>query len=81
MINIEIDYKSKEIGLCLSKDFYSVDAVKQAIEDFKGICDSSLSNKKDILISLKLKTDEDINIVGYEFCNYVLALMKNEAIV
>ena len=81
MDNMKIDYKLKKVDVILNKEFYSIDAIKKAINDFKDACDASLSNKKDILVSLRVKTNDDIDKIGYEFCNYVLALMKNEGIV
>ena len=79
MNSIQIDPKNKKVEISLNKNFYSIDAVKKAISDFKKVGNFSVSNKKSIIVSLKLKNSSDIENIGYEFCNYVLALMKNEA--
>ena len=81
MNNIKVDDKLKKVEIKLNKQFYTIEAVKKAVEEFKEICKISLSDKKDILVSLRLDTKEDVRIIGYEFCNYVLALMKSEALV
>ena len=81
MNNIKINKKSKKVDISLNKKFYSIKAVKQASQDFKDICNCTIPKNKNIEISLKLKEDLDINTIGYEFCNYVLALMKNETLV
>jgi hypothetical protein len=59
--------------LKLNKNIYSEKAIKQTIEDFKGICNCKLnecSNFFEIAIESKEKNADK------EFANYVLALMK-----
>jgi len=80
-MNININTKSRRVDIRLNKNFYSINAVRKASNDFKNVCDCSILNKKDILISLRIKNHNDVNKIGYEFCNYVLGLMKNEALV
>jgi adenosine/AMP kinase len=81
MKNIKIDKQKNKIEILLNKEFYSVDVVKQTIKDFSEVCDCNLDTKNNIKIVLSLKNNKDIEIMGYEFCNYVIGLMKNEAIV
>jgi len=79
--NIKIDYKLKKVEINLSKEIYSVDVIKRAIEDFSGVCKGSINEGNYILVLLELKDEEGLDIIGYEFCNYVIGLMKNEALV
>jgi len=78
---ISIDKTKKRVIVNLNKEFYNVDSVKKAAEDFKDTSDISVSDKEAIIIIMKLKDSSYLNNIGYEFCNYVLALMKNEALV
>ena len=78
---INVDNETKRVEIILNKSFYCVEAVKKAVEDFKEIGNFSVSCDDGILISIKLKNEEGIENIGYEFCNYVLALMKNEGLV
>jgi hypothetical protein len=80
-MSISVDQNKNRINISLNKSFYAVDAVKKAAEDFKEIGDFSVHDKKNILVSIKVKDASQVEILGYEFCNYVLALMKNEALV
>ncbi|MBS3098262.1 HxsD-like protein [Candidatus Woesearchaeota archaeon] len=74
--------RKNEVILVLSSDFYNIDSIKEAINDFKGVCNANLSkNKKSIMISLKPKDRSLFNNLGYEFCNYTLALMKNKSLI
>lgn len=80
MNHIKVNKKEKKVDIVLNKNFYCIEAVKESIEDFKEICDSSVSDEEDIKVSLKPKEDLDIDTLGYEFSNYVLGLMKNKII-
>ncbi|MBW2977579.1 HxsD-like protein [Candidatus Woesearchaeota archaeon] len=68
--------------LVLKKNFYDLNAVKEALNDFKKVCEGKIINKKDnIEIFLKAKNKNFENNLSNEFCNYVLGLMKNRALV
>ena len=63
----------------LSNKIYSIDAVRQAAEDFKEICDCRIVNDKiEIELILKAEIEEPMED---EFCNYVLGLMKNKEMI
>jgi len=64
------------VKISLSKDFYSASSVKQALKDYKEICTGDLTSKDRLEIELKPKSE--INNLAEEFCNYVLALEKND---
>ena len=81
MNNVRINQTLKKVDIKLNRNFYSSEAIRAAIDDFKNFGKFSISNKNSILVSLKVKDKESINNIGYEFCNYVLALMKNKALV
>ena len=71
-MSISVDQNKNRINISLNKSFYAVDAVKKAAEDFKEIGDFSVHDKKNILVSIKVKDASQVEILGYEFCNYVL---------
>jgi hypothetical protein len=79
--NIKINSKLKRVEINLAKEIYSVEMVKCAVEDFKGVCKGSLKEGDNIFVLLELDDKEGLKKIGYEFCNYVLGLMKNEALV
>ena len=71
--------EKKRIRFILSNKIYSIDAVKQAEEDFSEICDCRIINDK-IEVELIPKTEIGAPLEE-EFCNYVLGLMKNKEMV
>ena len=77
MNNIAIDKKGEKIDMILNKDFYYLDVIKEGIEDFKEVCDSSILDENGINISLNPKKGIDLDTLGYEFSNYLLSLMKD----
>ena len=76
-----IEIEENKIKIELNKKFYDLDAVKESLKDFNKVCNGTIANKKVIEITLKPKDKSLTNILGYEFCNYVLGLMKNKTIV
>jgi hypothetical protein len=68
------------MSINFNKDFYSLEAIKKAIQDYKGLADFDIEvGKKNIKINLKNIDPESKDIIKEEFCNYVLGLMKNNA--
>lgn len=68
----------KNIVINFNKSFYTIDAIKKAIQGYKGIADFNIiSNKKENKVELKNVDPESKDIIKQEFCNYVLGLMKN----
>ena len=62
----------------LDKKFYDLNAIKEALEDFKEVCEGKILNDT---IEVQLNPKGDINNLDGEFCNYVLGLMKNNMLV
>jgi len=77
---ISFDKNRKKVIVTMNKDFYNLDSVKKAAEAFKDAADISVSVKDKIIVSI-MPDENMIDIIGYEFCNYVLSLMKNEGLV
>jgi len=76
------DIEKNEIYISLNKEFYNIQAIKEAIIDFEEICDGELNEDiKNYTLILKLKEQNDLCNIGYEFCNYVLGLIKNEYLI
>ena len=63
-----------------SKEFYNLESIKNAINDYKEIADIKLSDEdKSIKININSKDEEFSNeILRLEFRNYVLGLMENK---
>lgn len=73
--------RNQNADLILNSDFYDETAVRTALDDFKGMLTGSVSkNGKSIIIKFS-KVEGDREKVKNEFCNYILALMKNIGLV
>jgi hypothetical protein len=61
-------------------DFYNLNTINQAIKDFKEISEIKTEIKnKHIIIKIKTKKEElSSEELLNEFCNYLIALKKNE---
>ena len=62
----------------LNSKFYNLGAVKEALRDFREVCQGKILDNS---IELELIPKEDIKNLKDEFCNYVLGLMKNKMLV
>jgi len=71
----KIKISKNEVLVNFNTQFYNEESIKQAVVDFKGICDAE---EKDKGILLKPKKNKDLDLLGYEFYNHVLGLMKNQ---
>jgi hypothetical protein len=74
MKKIRINQKKNEVLLAFNDKFYSQESIDKTITDFKDIC-HIIKTKEGIL--LKPKEKLDINVLGYEFYNYTLGMIKN----
>jgi len=63
-----------QVILNFNKQFYSDDAIEMAIRDFSEICEVDETDKG---LCLTPKEKTEINLIGLEFYNYVLGVMKN----
>ena len=81
MKNIIVNRKDKVVKISINPMFYSKEHVKQACKDYEEICSTKmLTFKKKIQIILKPKKSVDLDILGFEFMNYLLSLSKIEGI-
>ncbi len=79
MIDTQIKCSST---LVLKKDFYSVDAINEALGFFKEICYLELKeDNKTVFLSFSSEEDLDLDLLKHEFSNYILGLMKNKSLV
>lgn len=74
MEKIVVDSKRNQVKLLFNPSFYQTQFIDKAIEDFSEICHME---KVDDVLLLEPKVDIDIELLGYEFYNYVLCLIKN----
>jgi len=74
--------QKKANKIILKKSFYDLNSVKEALKDFKKVCESNVIIKKNsIEVILKPNKIYLENNLTNEFCNYVLGLMKNKSLV
>jgi hypothetical protein len=62
----------------LSRDFYRREVIEEALIDFKEFCNGKILNNE---FDIELATGQKIEVLGPEFCNYVLGLMKNKSLI
>lgn len=80
-----IDHNKGEVRLAFNSEFYGRGAIEQAGKDFAEVCESAIGDENEGRIKVVLKQKEmpdapdmpDIDVLGYEFCNYVLGLIQN----
>ena len=78
---IKVNKQKSKISILLNKKFYNKEAILQSLKDFKEICQGELIEGDNFLVVLSVEEKELLEVLGYEFCNYVLGLMKNEQLV
>ena len=81
IIVIVDDNNSSDIIVELNKDFYNRESINKTVKDFSNICDTIVKENGNFRIILKPKEEVDSNELVNEFCNYVLAIMKNNSMV
>jgi hypothetical protein len=74
MKRISVDKARMEVRLSFNEGFYDPKSITQAITDYLDVCEVSRVEGN---LVLKPKDPKDLDIIGYEFYNYVLGLMKN----
>ena len=75
MEKVKINKAKNEVLVNFNEQFYKKEFIDKAILDFKKVCDIT-RNKEGLLLSPK--EEVDIGVIGYEFYNYVLSLIKNQ---
>jgi len=64
----------QKIKIILNSNFYDKRSIKEALKDYKGICTGKILNDK---FDVELNSNEHIDNLEGEFCNYVLGLIKH----
>ena len=64
--------------LKLNSNFYNKEAIIEALNDFKDVCEGKILNGD---MEIELQPKEENKNLKQEFCNYVLGLMKNKIMV
>ena len=81
-MSIFIDNSKKEVQIRFSKAFYNEVIVKEALIEFANICKVQFKIQPQVIEVYLAPLDFNLlNLVGYEFSNYVLGLMKNKGVV
>ena len=75
MEKVKINKAKNEVLVNFNNIFYKKEFIDRAVLDFKEACDIT---KLDEGLLLKSKEKADIDVLGYEFYNYVLGLIKNQ---
>lgn len=79
---MSIKIEKGNVIINLNKCFYDISSIKESINDFKRVCSARFEDDDSaVRITLKPKERILLKILGHEFCNYVLALMKNKTLV
>jgi len=68
-----IKQRPNDVLVSLNEMIYLRAAIDRAIDDYKDSC--SIKNTEEGLV-IKPKDKKDLDVVGHEFCNYVLGVMK-----
>ncbi len=72
---IKIDKDKNQINISLNNHLYNDSIINRAMKDFESVCEFKKDNDHIIIIPKKQK---DIELIGYEFCNYMLGLINNQ---
>jgi len=75
MEKVKINLENSEIRVNFNEKIYGKMFIEKAAEDFSLVCE--VKKSEDGLL-LKTKDKEDLEILGYEFYNYVLGLVRNQ---
>ena len=78
---IKIYPKKNLVKIQLNKQLYSIEAVRETADKFTRVARSQIDLKDQININLYPKEKGNLKIIGYEFSNYVLGLMKNKTMI
>jgi hypothetical protein len=64
----------------LSKGLYAIDAIESAATEFNKVSQIAIESKESsYIITISPKNRANARLIGYEFCNYVLGLMKEKS--
>lgn len=67
------------MNLRLNKSFYSIEAIKEALNDFSDVCKGVITKDEPLFVEITLEPCvQDKQDLEGEFGNYVLGLMNNK---
>jgi len=73
--NVWIDETRQEVHIRLDKQCYPEKFIASALQDFSEVCSGRQDEGKVILVPIGKNLE--LQKLGYEFCNYLLASMQN----
>lgn len=80
MEKINVNKKENKVILNFRTEFYDIQSVMEATQAYSESCwtylDGDASNVIQVVLSPK-KKETDLKIMGYEFYNHVLSVMKD----
>jgi len=72
---IRIDKEKNLVNISLNNHLYNNSIINTAMKDFESVCEVKRDNGHIIIIP---QNQKDIELLGYEFCNYMLGLINNQ---
>jgi hypothetical protein len=72
----KIKIQNDRVIITINPKLYNMASIEQTINDYAGICDFEYDQVENKITLKNINKDIDLNIIGYEFCNYALSLMK-----
>ena len=77
MSNVHVDHANNRVGLSVNTYFYDKEVLLKCLKDFEKVCKVSKKMEQNIFhISMVPKEETDLDLLGYEFYNYLLGEMK-----
>jgi hypothetical protein len=70
-----VTIRDRDVLVHLNEKIYPSAFINQAITDFQAV--SRIEQTEDAII-ISPKDPKDLSRIGFEFCNYVLGLIKNQ---
>ena len=84
-MNDDVVVNENRVELAINSDLYPEEVIDKAIEEYSEVCEvEDRKNEQIHKVILKPKqvvdSKEDLEIIGYEFMNYLLYLIKNKVL-
>ncbi|MCD6557422.1 MAG: HxsD-like protein [Candidatus Aenigmarchaeota archaeon] len=84
-MNDDVVVNENKVELTINSDLYPEEVINKAIEEYSEVCEvEDRKNEQIHKVILKPKqvvdSKEDLEIIGYEFMNYLLYLIKNKVL-
>ena len=67
-----------EFTISLNRNFYDLGSIRKSLRDFSGVCSGRVLCRRSFDVVIRPLGGGDAERIAHEFCNYVLAMMKNE---